>query len=405
MKINFENISKASLLLNGKVKKTPTIEALSLGKHLGCNLFLKLENLQITSSFKVRGAFIAINNLTKENKSKGVIAMSAGNHAQAVAYHAKNLGIKSTIIMPEQAPFSKVTRTRELGAEVILRGRTLNESAQFVSKLCKEKGYSLIHPYDDPNTVIGQGTIGIEILNDFSNLDFLLIPIGGGGLASGIAIAVKHLNPKIKIIGVESKLFPSNFNLFNSLNEPFGGETLADGIAVKFPGEITSPIIQKYIDQILLVDEFSIENSISALFEHERIVSEGAGAAGIAAIIQNMNLFHNKNIGSVICGGNIDSRIFAGILNRKLARDGRIQKIRIDITDEPGMLAKISNCIAQNGGNIIEIYHQRMFHDVPMKEAKIDAIIEALSINHINKIISSLIALGFKVRTISDSSY
>ena len=404
MKINFESISAASNHLFGNVKKTPTIEALSLGKFLGCNLFLKLENLQITSSFKVRGAFIAIKNLSKINKSQGVIAMSAGNHAQAVAFHAKNLGIKSTIIMPEQAPFSKVTRTRELGAEVILRGRTLNESTQFVKNLCKEKGYSLIHPYDDPHTVVGQGSIGIELLNDFPDIDILIIPIGGGGLISGIAIAAKHINPKIQIIGVESKLFPSNFNVFHSSNKPCGGETLADGIAVKQPGEVTSPIIQRYIDQIILVDEFSIENSISSLFEHERIVSEGAGAAGIAAIIQNKSLFYNKNVASVICGGNIDSRIFAGILNRKLAKDGRIQKIRIDITDEPGMLAKISNCIAKNGGNIIEIYHQRMFHDVPMKEAKIDAIIESLSINHINKIISSLIELGFKVKIISNSS-
>ena len=404
MDIHFNDIKDASYILKNKIKETPTIQAFSLGKILECDLFLKLECLQLTSSFKARGSYVAISQLSEESKTNGVIAMSAGNHAQAVAWHSKKLGIKATIIMPEQAPFSKVSRTRELGAEVILKGRTLNESFDFVQKIAKERNLTLIHPYEDRNVILGQGTIGIEILETIPYIDTLIVPIGGGGLISGISIAAKHINPKIHIYGVESKLYPSTYNKINNTNLECGGDTLADGIAVKDSGKITNKIIQKYVDEILLVDEFSIESAISSLFENERIVSEGAGAAGIAGILENKNLFKNKKVGTVICGGNIDSRLFSGILNRQLSRAGKIARIRIDITDEPGMLAKISGAIALKGGNIIEIYHQRMFHDVPVKKAKIDAVIEALSASHIKEIITSLKKNNFNVTYLSDNS-
>ena len=404
MKPTFEHIIKASKVLKNKVNYTPIINAKTIGEDLGCNLYLKLESLQVTSSFKARGAFIAINKLTNKQKKQGVIAMSAGNHAQAVAWHARSLGIDSTIIMPEQAPYSKVLRTRKLGANIILRGRTLNESTDFVKKISAKDGSTLIHPYDDYDVISGQGTIGLEILEKVKSIDILVIPIGGGGLISGISIAAKTINPSIKIIGVESKNFPSAYNLFYNKNNDYIGETIADGIAVKIPGLIATPIIKKYVDEILLVDELSIENSISNLFENERVISEGAGATGVAAIYENKKFFKNKNVCTIICGGNIDSRLFAGILNRKLSKDGRIARIRIDINDEPGMLSKIANTIAKNGGNIIEIYHQRMFHDVPVKQAKIDAIIESLSIDHINKIIMNLKKDGFKVVILSDIS-
>ena len=404
MVVSFENIVDASKQLKGSIKKTPVVKASKISLKLGCELFLKLECLQLTSSFKTRGAFIAIKRNCSNNPGKGVIAMSAGNHAQAVAYHAKNLNVPATIIMPEQAPFSKVSRTKDLGAKVILKGRTLNETSEYVKRIAQNEDLELIHPYDNNDVINGQGTIGIEFFDEINDLDYLIVPIGGGGLISGIATAIKRLKPNIKIFGVESNLYPSTFNLFKNKSLPCLGDTIADGIAVKSTGEKTFPIIKKNIDDIFLVDEISIEHAISILFEDERIISEGAGAAGLAAILNNKSFFKNKKVGTIICGGNIDSRIFAEILNKQLSRDGKLAKIRIGITDEPGMLAKISNAIATNGGNIIEIYHQRMFHDVPVKKAKIDAIIEAQNIANINEIINTLKKENFEVSIVNENS-
>ena len=404
MSVSFENIINATKQLKGSIKNTPVVEASKLNLKLGCELYLKLECLQLTSSFKTRGALIALKRNCENNPGKGVIAMSAGNHAQAVAYHANHLNVPATIIMPEQAPFSKVARTKELGAEVILKGRTLNETSEYVKTLAQNKNLTLIHPYDNEDVINGQGSIGIEFFDEINDLDYLVVPIGGGGLISGIATAVKKLKPDIKIFGVESNLYPSTFNIFNNKNLPCLGDTIADGIAVKSPGEITFPIINKYIDDIFLVDEISIEHAISMLFEDERIISEGAGAAGLAAILSNKEFFRNKKVGTIICGGNIDSRIFAEILNKQLSRDGKLARIRIGITDEPGMLAKISNAIAINGGNIIEIYHQRMFHDVPVKKAKIDAIIEAQNTTNINEIIHTLKKESFEVSIVNENA-
>ena len=404
MVVNIENIKEARNLLNNRTIITPEIRSNFLSNLVGGNVFLKLENLQYTSSFKARGAFISIDRLEEKKKKKGVIAMSAGNHAQAVAWWAREQGIKATIIMPEQAPFSKVMKTKEYGGNVILKGRTLDEAQSFVSEKINEEGLTLIHPYDNKDVILGQGTIGLEFLEKIPDLDCLIVPIGGGGLISGIAVAAKSINRKIKIFGVQTKKFPTMYNLFKNKQLNVTGDTLADGIAVKTPGDITRSIIQKYVDDIILVNEFEIEKAISSLFENERIVSEGAGAVGVAAIIKSPNLFDGLRIGTIICGGNIDARVFASILNRKLSSDGRLAKVRIDILDEPGMLARISNLIAENGGNIIEIFHQRMFHDVPVKNAKIDAVIEALSTNHIKTIIDALENGGFIVNEINDKS-
>ena len=403
MTIHIDSIKEANFELRSNIVRTPTIQSQYLSNEVNANVFLKLENLQYTSSFKVRGAYVSIKRLKEEQKQKGVIAMSAGNHAQAVAYFANEFNVSSTIIMPEQAPFSKVLRTKELGANVILKGRTLNETSDFVNNLAKEKNLKLIHPYDDYDVISGQGSIGIEIFEKINELDCIVVPIGGGGLISGISIVAKKINPKIKIFGVESDLYPSAYNKFKKKNLFCSGDTIADGIAVKTPGEKTFPIIKEYIDDIILVDDISIENTISNLFEYERIISEGAGAAGVTAIIENLSLFKNKKVCSIICGGNIDSRIYAGILNKKLSRDGRLARIRIGITDEPGMLSKISNAIAKTGGNIIEIYHQRMFHDVPVKKAKIDAVIEAQNKKSIEEIIATLKSEGFEVRIINET--
>ena len=403
MKIDFDKILAASKELKGNIVNTPFVRANKLSSNFNTNIFLKLENLQLTSSFKARGACYAIMKHTIADPNKGIITMSAGNHAQAVAYFANEFNVSSTIIMPEQAPFSKVSRTKELGANVILKGRTLNETSDFVNNLAKEKNLKLIHPYDDYDVISGQGSIGIEIFEKINELDCIVVPIGGGGLISGISIVAKKINPKIKIFGVESDLYPSAYNKFKKKNLFCSGDTIADGIAVKTPGEKTFPIIREYIDDIILVDDISIENTISNLFEYERIISEGAGAAGVTAIIENLSLFKNKKVCSIICGGNIDSRIYAGILNKKLSRDGRLARIRIGITDEPGMLSKISNAIAKTGGNIIEIYHQRMFHDVPVKKAKIDAVIEAQNKKSIEEIIATLKSEGFEVGMINET--
>ena len=404
MTININAIKKASEELLGNIVRTPTIRSQYLSNEINSDVFLKLENLQYTSSFKVRGAYISIKRLKEEQKKTGVIAMSAGNHAQAVAWWAQKENVNATIVMPEHAPLSKVMKTKSLGAEVILKGRTLNESQTYVSELVKNKKLTLIHPYDDPNVVVGQGTLGLEIMEDIKNLDLLVIPIGGGGLISGISIVAKALNPNIKIYGVQTEKFPSMYNVLHKRNLSISGDTLADGIAVKMPGKITSEVIKDTVDSILLIDEFDLEKAISSLFENERVVAEGAGAAGVAAIIKNKDIFSGKRIGTVICGGNIDARLFASILNRKLLMDGRMTKVRIDIIDEPGMLARISNLIARYGGNIIEIYHQRMFNDVPVKNAKIDAIIEALSVEHIASIIKALREDGFQVSEIMERS-
>ena len=404
MTIHIDSIREANLELRSNIVRTPTIQSQYLSNEVNANVFLKLENLQYTSSFKVRGAYVSIKRLKEEQKQKGVIAMSAGNHAQAVAWWAQKEGVKATIVMPEQAPLSKVMKTKSLGAEVILKGRTLNESQTYVSELIDYKKLTLIHPYDDPNVVIGQGTLGLELMEDTKNLDLLVIPIGGGGLISGVSIVAKSLNPNIKIFGVQTEKFPSMYNVLHKKQLAISGDTLADGIAVKRPGNITSEIIKNHVDDILLINEFELEMAISSLFENERIVAEGAGAAGVAAIMKNKDKFSGKKVGTVICGGNIDARLFASILNRKLLMDGRMTKVRIDIIDEPGMLARISNLIAKYGGNIIEIYHQRMFNDVPVKNAKIDAIIEALSVEHIASIIKALRDDGFQVSEIMERS-
>ena len=403
MQVNIDSIRDASKELFGNIIRTPTIRSQYLSGAINADVYLKLENLQYTSSFKVRGAYVSIKRLQEKQKRMGVIAMSAGNHAQAVAWWAQKERVKATIVMPEQAPLSKVMKTKSLGAEVILKGRTLNESQTYVSELVQNKKLTLIHPYDDPNVVIGQGTLGLELMDDIKNLELLVIPIGGGGLISGISIIAKSLNPNIKIFGVQTEKFPSMYNVIHNKDLEILGDTLADGIAVKRPGKITSEIIKNHVDEILLINEFELEKAISSLFENERVVAEGAGA-GVAAIMKNKDMFSGKKVGTVICGGNIDARLFASILNRKLLMDGRMTKVRIDIIDEPGMLARISNLIAKFGGNIIEIYHQRMFNDVPVKNAKIDAIIEALSVEHIASIIKALRDDGFKVSEIMERS-
>ncbi|MDA7766780.1 threonine ammonia-lyase [Alphaproteobacteria bacterium] len=404
MAVTADQIRDTAVRLDGQIIRTPMLEAPMLSRNLGCELFLKLECLQHTSSFKARGALNAMLGLNDKQRQLGVIAMSAGNHAQAVAYHAEHMGIPATIVMPAQTPFAKVARTRAFGAKVVLEGRNLNECEGTVNALIQEHGLTLIHPYDNELVMMGQGTAGLEMLIDQPDLDILVVPIGGGGLMGGIATIARDMRPNIKIYGVQTELYPSMKLAVEGKEITCGGETLAEGIAVKKPGGVTLPVVDALVDEILLVDERDLEWAVGALIEQQRVVSEGAGAAGIAAIHANPALFAGKKVGVVICGGNIDPRLLASILNRNMAVDGRIARLRIDISDEPGMLAAISTTIGKCGGNIVEIYHQRLFYDVPAKLAKIDAVIETRGPDHVDEIIAALRAAHFQVRQLDDSA-
>ena len=404
MPITVQDIEQAAITLDGHVIRTPFIKAPMLSRSLGCDLTLKLECQQYTSSFKARGAYMALQSLDADQCKRGVIAMSAGNHAQAVAYHAQKMGIPSVIVMPAQTPFAKVARTRSFGAEVVLKGRNLNECEDTVAELIAERGLTLIHPYDNELVMMGQGTAGIEMLEDNPDLEVILVPIGGGGLIGGIATYVRSKRPDIKIIGVQTEQYPTMKLAVAGEEIKCGGETLAEGIAVKKPGGCTKPVVQDNVDDIVLVSEGALEWAVGALIEQQRVVSEGAGAAGIAAIYQHPELFADKKVGVVICGGNIDPRLLASILNRNMASDGRIARLRVDISDEPGMLAAITASIGRCGGNIVEIYHQRLFYDVPAKLAKIDAVVETRGPEHVQEIIDDLRAANFVVRQLEDSA-
>ena len=402
MSISGQDVRNAAELLDGHVVRTPMVISPLLSQQLGCNIYAKLECLQYTSSFKARGAFVAMQDLSVEQRIAGVIAMSAGNHAQAVAYHAGQMGIPAVIVMPSQTPFAKVARTRAYGAEVVLQGRNLNDCESKVEALIDSRGLTLIHPYDNTQVMAGQGTVGLEMLIDQPDLDVLVVPIGGGGLVGGIATIAKEMRPDIRIVGVQTEAYPSMQAAMAGTDIVCGGETLAEGIAVKKPGRVTLPVVKALVDEIVLVNEKQLEWAVSALVEQQRVIAEGAGAAGIAAIYAHPQLFKGLNVGVVICGGNIDPRLLSSILNRNMAIDGRIARLRIDISDEPGMLAAITESIGRCGGNIIEIYHQRLFFDVPAKLAKIDAVVETRGPEHIDEIIADLRTTEFTVRLLEE---
>ena len=402
MSISAQDVRNAAELLEGHVVRTPMVISPLLSQQFGCDIYAKLECLQYTSSFKARGAFVAMQDLSVEQKSAGVIAMSAGNHAQAVAYHAGQMGIPAVIVMPSQTPFAKVARTRAYGAEVVLQGRNLNDCESKVEALIDSRGLTLIHPYDNAQVMAGQGTVGLEMLIDQPDLDVLVVPIGGGGLVGGIATIAKEMRPDIRIVGVQTEAYPSMQAAMAGRDIVCGGETLAEGIAVKKPGRVTLPVVQALVDEIVLVNEKQLEWAVSALVEQQRVIAEGAGAAGIAAIYAHPQLFKGLKVGVVICGGNIDPRLLSSILNRNMAIDGRIARLRIDISDEPGMLAAITESIGRCGGNIIEIYHQRLFFDVPAKLAKIDAVVETRGPEHIDEIIADLRTTKFTVRLLEE---
>ena len=396
MTVTIEDIRAAAALIDGAVIKTPTAHSRTLSEITGAEVHLKFENLQYTGSFKDRGALVKLASLSDDEKKAGVIAMSAGNHAQAVAYHCQHLGIAATIVMPQGTPQVKAQNTQRFGARVVFEGETIDEAAVRARAMADEEGLVFVHPYDDEKVMAGQGTVALEMLERFPDLDILLVPIGGGGLIAGNAIAAKAIRPEIEIIGVEAALYPSMQQAINSQPPTSGGRTIAEGIAVKTVGKLTRPVVESLVSDVLAVDEAALEYAVQLMLSVEKAVVEGAGAATLAALLANRERFEGRKVGLVVSGGNIDLRLLSSVILKGLVRDGRIVRMRIEISDIPGTLARIATIIGDSDANIIEVYHQRAFSGLPAKNAELDVVIEARGSDHVNEIIEKLTAVGFR---------
>ncbi len=393
--LTIDDVRAAAQRIAGAVVRTPTMHSQTLSNIVGTEIWLKFENLQFTSTFKERGALNRLLALSSDERRRGVIAMSAGNHAQGVAYHANRLGIPASIVMPVGTPMVKIENTRRHGAETIISGKTLEEAAEFAREHGKAENLTMIHPYDDPLIIAGQGTIALEMIAAVPQLEMLVVPIGGGGLISGIAVAAKALNPELQIIGVQAQLYPSMYNAIKGEGLPMRGDTLAEGIAVKAPGRITTDIIRRLVDDIMLVTEDQIERAVAMLIAIEKTVVEGAGAAGLAAVLAARERFAGRNVGLVLTGGNIDTRLIASVLTRELAREGRLTEIALDIVDRPGQLAAVSALLADAGANIIEVSHQRTFSDLPAKGTLLEVVIETRDRAHLEDVMKRLGEAGY----------
>lgn len=402
MNVTFKDIQNAGALIENHVLRTPCFPSCRLSELTGANVVLKLENLQHTGAFKVRGALVKLMSLSEDERKAGVIAASAGNHAQGVGYFARQLDIPATIVMPKNTPFTKIVRTEALGAKVVLEGEDFIQARDHALELSKRDGYTFVHPYDDEKVIAGQGCIGLEMVEDQPQLDAIITAIGGGGLVSGVAIAAKTLNPDIEIFGVQVETFPSMYDAYHGCTtDALYGQTIADGIAVKTPSPNTQAIIEKMVDDVFLVSEIEIEKALQTYLELKRIVVEGAGAAPLAALIRNKDRFKGRNVGLVVSGGNIDSRLLSTILMRGLAREGRLVSLRIKIMDMPGVLSKVSKIIGNTGANIIEVHHQRLFSDVPLKQTEMDVAVETLDQQHVEDLVNVLCLAGFETRVLS----
>ncbi len=391
------DVEAAASNLEGAILRTQFLNSRTLSSLYGCEIWLKFENHQFTASFKERGALNHLSSLGENARRRGVIAMSAGNHAQGVAYHAQLLGIPATIVMPEGTPQVKIENTANFGAEVIVTGATLEDATAAARQMCEERGLTFVHPYDDPLVIAGQGTLALEMLEENADLDCLVVPIGGGGLISGMAIAARQRKPDIEIIGVQTALYPSMFNAVKQGHKPTGGDTLAEGIAVKSPGRLTREIVAAHVDDIVLVSEIELERSLAQLITIEKTVVEGAGAAGLAAVLSDPARFAGKRVGIVLCGGNLDTRLLAGVLTRDLARQGRISQLIINLQDRPGQLARVANVLALAGANVVEVLHQRVFSNLPAKGAVLEVVIETRDRKHLVATIEALRADGLDV--------
>jgi len=394
----FADIQTAARLIGPALVRTPTRHSRTLSGIAGCDVWLKFENRQFTASFKERGALNRILSLSDDERRRGVAAMSAGNHAQGVAYHAGRLGIPATIVMPVTTPFNKVKHTRDFGATVILHGASLIEADAEARRIAQEQNLTFIHPYDDPLVIAGQGTLALEMLEDVPQLDALIVPVGGGGLISGCAIAAKAIKPGIEIFGAQSELYPAMFDAMKGLEPPPtpASATIAEGIAVKRPGVLTTAICKDLVKDIFVVSEDAIEDALIMILEIEKTVIEGAAASGFAALLAHADQFKGRQVGIVMSGGNIDMRLLSNVILRKLTREGRIILLVLQIEDRPGQLADIARIIADAGGNVLEVSHNRMMAGIPAKSATLELVVEARDIEHAQEIRDRLASHGFR---------
>jgi threonine dehydratase len=398
--VTLQDIQQAAKRIAGAVVRTPCLRSETLSRVARADIWIKFENLQFTASFKERGALNTLLQLTPDERKRGVIAMSAGNHAQGVAYHAGRLGIPATIVMPSFTPNTKVTHTRGHGATVVLSGDTLAEAATEAHRLADAQKLVFVHPYDDPRIIAGQGTIALEMLEDAPELDTIVAPVGGGGMIAGCAVAARGLRPGIKVIGVETLGYSAMRQLLAGEPVQAGGDTIAEGIAVRDIGALPLELCRKLLDKVVSVDEVEIEHAIALLLEVEKTVAEGAGAASLAALLAHPALFAGRKVGLVLSGGNIDTRLLASVLMRGLVRDGRIVRLRLRINDQPGQLAKVASIIGKAGGNIVEVQHGRLFGGVVAKAADLDVTVETRDRPHIGELVAGLQAGGFTVRVL-----
>ena len=395
--VTLSDIQAAAARIEGNIVRTPTLHSITLSELTGANVWLKFENLQFTAAYKERGALNKLLLMPDGSRAKGVIAASAGNHAQGLAYHASRLGIPSTIVMPIPTPTVKITQTEGHGATVVLHGETFDAAYAHARQLEQERGLTFVHPFDDVDIIAGQGTIALEMLADAPAIDTFAVPIGGGGLLSGVATAAKALKPAVEIVGVQAEMFPSMYSLINGLDMPSEGETLAEGIAVKYPGLITRELVRALADAIVLVSERDLEKAVSLLLQIEKTVVEGAGSAGLAALLAHPERFKGKTVGIILCGGNIDTRLLANVLLRDLARSGRLARLRIRLQDRPGSLFHVAQVFHEQAVNIIEVYHQRVFTSLPAKGLITDIECETRGPEHLARLITALEAAGYDV--------
>ena len=396
-----DDIRVAAERVKGAVVRTPMLVSRTLSEITGAEIWLKFENLQFTAAYKERGALNKLLQLSAEERARGVIAASAGNHAQAVAYHAKRLGIPATIVMPESTPTVKVTQTAGHGAKVVLHGNIVDDAFAKARELALENGYVFIHAFDDPQIIAGAGTVGVEMLEDAPDLDAIVVPIGGGGLMSGVSIAARAIKPDIELIGVEAELYPSMKCAIQNCQMPLGGDTLAEGIAVKHPGELTSRILAELANDVVLVSERDLERAVAMLVGIEKTVVEGAGAAGMAAILSDPARYQGRKVGTLLCGGNIDTHLLANVLVRDLVRQGRIARLHVAAHDQPGALAAITAKVYEAGVNVIEVNHSRIFTQLPAKDTMIEVECEARDPESIDDVVARLEAAGFRVERAS----
>jgi threonine dehydratase len=398
--VSLDDIRAAAARIGAAVVRTPTLLSRTLSEVTGATVYVKFENLQFTAAYKERGALNKLLQMDEATRARGVIAASAGNHAQAVAYHGRRLGVPVTIVMPRPTPTIKVMQTEGHGARVLLHGELFDEAYAKAREMEREEGLTFVHPFDEPQVIAGQGTVALELLEDASEIDCLVIPIGGGGLIAGMGIAAKALRPGIEVIGAQAELYPSMYCRMTGEDRPSSGDTIAEGIAVKKPGEITPGIIEQVVDEILLVPERAIETGVSLFLQIEKTVAEGAGAAGLAALLTHPDRFRGRKVGLVLTGGNIDTRLLATVLLRDLARSGRMARLRIQLQDRPGALFSVVRLFEKHQINIIEIYHQRIFTTLPAKGLFTDFDCEARDAAHLQRLVADLQATGFDVHPV-----